>query len=263
METAIILQRWLPFGVRFFLRHPTKWDLLRRHWEEHLRMFENLTSLSRRSFEEVVAVFTEVDRDKMYRLVKEQTTQAGVDDLSVSPFSIVLYCFVRLVRPHVVVETGVEHGVSSWLMLLGMNRNGHGQLHSIDLPNQNTVVDPAGRRQLNRIPAGREPGWIIPEDLRGKWKLYLGDAKHLLPEVLATLGAIDVFLHDSLHSHEHMTFEYRTAWPYIQKGGFLLSDDVGWNTAFADFSKEIGCEPVCFREQVGQDFKGRLGAIRK
>jgi len=53
-----------------------------------------------------------------------------------------------------------------------------------------------------------------------------------------------------------MTIEYRTAWPYIQKGGFLLSDDVGWNTAFADFAKEIGCEPCGSRSKSGKILKG-------
>lgn len=73
----------------------------------------------------------------------------------------------------------------------------------------------------------------------------------LLPQVLATLKSVDMFIHDSLHSYEHMMFEFRAAWPYVRKGGILFSDDVDYNNAFADFTAEIGTQPTMFNYRVG------------
>jgi predicted O-methyltransferase YrrM len=33
-----------------------------------------------------------------------------------------------------------------------------------------------------------------------------------------------------------MTFEYQLAWNYLKTGGLLVSDDIGWNSAFKDFA---------------------------
>jgi len=73
---------------------------------------------------------------------------------------------------------------------------------------------------------------MVPTDLRNRWHLYLGDAKEMLPRLLQTLGTIDIFIHDSLHSYEHMLFEFRTAWPHLRGGGVILSDDIDANCSF-------------------------------
>ncbi len=109
-------------------------------------------------------------------------------------------------------------------------------LHSIDLPNQDVALEQGGSRQRDVMATGRETGWLVPVSLRSRWKLHLGNAQALLPELLPKLGPIDVFIHDSLHTYEHMMFEFRTAWPHLRAGGILLSDDTDWNTAFPEFS---------------------------
>ena len=40
----------------------------------------------------------------------------------------------RLLEPQVVLETGVAYGVSSAFILRALEENGHGILHSVDLP---------------------------------------------------------------------------------------------------------------------------------
>jgi hypothetical protein len=57
----------------------------------------------------------------------------------------------------------------------------------------------------------------------------------LLPAVVAGVPAVDIFLHDSLHTYRNMRFEYQTVWPHLREGGVLLSDDVAMNRAFGDF----------------------------
>ena len=46
---------------------------------------------------------------------------------------------------------------------------------------------------------------------------------------------VDMFLHDSSHSHRHMLWEFRQFWPRLRDGGLLVSHDVQMNAAFPEF----------------------------
>jgi hypothetical protein len=173
---------------------------------------------------------------------------------------MVSYAVVRLMRPDVVVETGVHEGWSAWFTLLALERNGRGMLHSIDLPNQDVELFADGPRQTELIPPGKQPGRVVPQHLRGRWQLHLGDAKHLLSPLLSTLGKIDIFVHDSLHTYEHMMFEFETAWAHLRGGGLLVSDDIDLHSALPDFAASIQCPQVRFHFFPSAN---NVGAIRK
>ena len=89
-------------------------------------------------------------------------------------------------------------------------------------------------------------GDFVPEYLKDRWTLILGNAKEELPTLLKKINKISVFFHDSLHTYEHMMFEYETAWPHITKSGLLLSHDVVWNKAFLKFSKKVNSKPLIY-----------------
>jgi Methyltransferase domain len=162
----------------------------------------------------------------------------------------VLYGLVRTLRPELVVETGVANGVSSAFILAALRANGTGRLVSIDLPFTVDEGAPSAliagstitTDQWSPIPPGRSPGWLVPEELRDRWDLRLGDSRVLLPHVLAESGEIGVFLHDSLHTVEHMLFEFDAAWPRITGGGLLVVDDAGADggRALHVFSRSVG-----------------------
>lgn len=122
-----------------------------------------------------------------------------------------LYLLVRALQPRVVVETGVCYGASSAYILEALERNGAGELYSIDLGNQKD-----------------EPpnDFFIPHNLRHRWHLIIGDCRSELPPLLRRLGEIDMFHHDSLHTYEHMMWEYESAYPHLLPGGVLSSHDV-------------------------------------
>jgi len=77
-----------------------------------------------------------------------------------------------------------------------------------------------------------------------------------LPPLLDDLGRIDVFFHDSLHTREHMLFEFERAWAHLKPGGVLVSDDVALRGHDALPS---------FAHSVGRPFRtfGNLGFVRK
>lgn len=139
-----------------------------------------------------------------------------------------LYCCVRVFQPATMIETGVAHGSSSWIILNAMHKNGHGKLISIDLPNNDTNA------AYNFGHSAPPTGWRVPDILKSKWSLRLGDARVLLPESLKELGQLDFFFHDSDHSYSHMKFEFETILPWLSAEGVLLSDDVHKNNAFRE-----------------------------
>lgn len=54
--------------------------------------------------------------------------------------------------------------------------------------------------------------------------------------LLQHLGQIDLFLHDSLHTQEHMRFEFEEAWAALRPGGLLIADDIQGNRAFLELA---------------------------
>jgi hypothetical protein len=149
------------------------------------------------------------------------------------------YAVVRAVAPDSIVETGIANGVSSSYLLLALQKNRRGTLHSIGL------ADPA------YLPPGKDPGWLVPPWLRAPWQIHLGDVRVILPSLLGQLGSIGVFIHDSLHTYEHMMWEFATAYPHLQSGGLLLSDDALWNNAFHDFARKVGAPEARILRGVG------------
>jgi hypothetical protein len=156
-----------------------------------------------------------------------------------------LYAICRWYRPQVVVETGVCYGISTLFILSALDDNQTGKLFSVDAPNR--TYSKTGGTHSDLLPKGCEPGFIIPQSLRSRWSLILGTSRKKLPQLLNQLGYLDLFHHDSEHSYGTMTYEYKTAWPYLRQGGLLLSDDVLWNKAFLDFCHTVNCRYTIFR----------------
>ena len=137
------------------------------------------------------------------------------------------YLICRLLRPTLVVETGVAYGVTSTFILGALAENHHGSLHSIDLPPLGSDFD-------------RSVGTLIPDRLRGRWQLHIGSSRRELPKLVAG-NVVDVFLHDSVHTYRTMSWEFATVWPKLRPGGMLLSDDVQNNKAFEEMRRrEVG-----------------------
>jgi len=168
--------------------------------------------------------------------------------------SLTLYVCIRLMKPRLVVETGVAAGKSSTMILLALNHNKFGKLVSIDLPNQkgNVLADGA-RTSTGDFPVG----FLVPNYLRDRWELVIGDSKEILPSIVNNHGEIDIFFHDSLHTYGHVFFELSTVYPALKanttKRCLLLCDDIDIEAgkAFNDFLVKEGLVGSDFRELGG------------
>jgi Methyltransferase domain len=168
-----------------------------------------------------------------------------------------IWRLVRGMRPTHVVETGVGHGMTSRFILEAMARNGAGRLWSIDRP----PLDPVMQAQVG-IAVG------TPHPFR--WKLIAGTSRRRLPGLLTSLGGIDLFIHDSLHTEENVCFELERAWDAVKPGGAMVVDDVDSNWGFDTFVKgHAGLQTmICEAEPIRPDprrfnGKGLFGIILK
>ena len=220
--------------------------------EPDLTWIQRLTGAKRA---EIDAVLAETDGLAAIEIgIRERHRQGGRDFYAQfrAPFDI--YAMVRLVRPIHVVETGVSSGVSSAHFLLALRANGRGTLHSIDLPVSQRGARLAESESSVALPPGRSSGWAMPDDLRPGWDLHLGPSQVLLPVVVQGIDRVDVFLHDSHHTPEHLTFELESIRPKLTPGAIVLADNVEWTgDAFDRFAASLGVPVV---KRGGSDLVG-------
>ena len=114
---------------------------------------------------------------------------------------------VRETGAKVIVETGVQSGVSSDRILRVLEETG-GMLYSCDPHPLYQTFDTYGKH----------PNWRTE-------KRFSLDA---LPIFFMEAGEFDIFIHDSDHEVETQTFEYEAAWGLVKPGGWILSDDWTW-----------------------------------
>jgi hypothetical protein len=134
-----------------------------------------------------------------------------------------VWCLTRHLRSERVVETGVARGITSRFVLDALARNGSGHLWSVDLP-------PPGEPRLHA-----QIGAAVPDGLRDRWTYVRGSSRRRLPGLLAELGRIDLFVHDSRHSQRNVLFELNHAWGALGPGGVAVVDDVDLNCGFHAF----------------------------
>jgi predicted O-methyltransferase YrrM len=146
-----------------------------------------------------------------------------------------LYLLVRAARPQVVIDTGVLYGGSSAHILAALAQNGTGRLYSID---------------IGRDPREPPHDFFIRDDLRPHWELIIGDSRHELPSLLRRLPAVDMFHHDSLHTFEHMTWEFETVFPHLSPSGVLSSDDVINPSSLIGIFQQNAFPAFCQQRQV-------------
>ena len=135
------------------------------------------------------------------------------------PVHTMLYLICRKLRPRRTVETGVEKGGTSHMILQALDRNGSGRLWSIDIGSTFMY----GGHIVSNI------GPLVEERTKSRWNLIKGDAQKVLGDVLAETGEVDVFCAGQGHTYEVQKHEGGHAWPCLRSGGVFVLDRADWN----------------------------------
>jgi hypothetical protein len=157
-------------------------------------------------------------------LASGRHTYGWYSDAEISLCSAV-WCAALHTRPEVVIETGVAHGVTSRVILEALRRDGRGQLWSIDLPHP---LDEHLHAQT---------GAAVTDECRDRWSYLEGSSRDRLPPLVAEVGHVDMFVHDSLHTARNTLFEMEQAAAGMRPGGVMLVDDIKSHTGFATFAR--------------------------
>lgn len=165
------------------------------------------------------------------------------------------HALVRLLRPSVVVETGVAHGYSSATILNALAESGGGHLYSVDLP----AFRPGVR--------GHTGGAVAAAGLAERpWTLLLGSDRTVLSSVLRRLGPVPLCFYDSDKGYHAMSRSLDLLWRSLARGGLIVVDDVEVHDAFLDFVDRIGGRTAIVPKPVRPPLyqrPGLVGLVRK
>jgi len=179
---------------------------------------------------------------------------------------ILLYALVRHLRPAACLETGVYYGGNSAFILAALDRNGAGQLVSIDLPDSAIRRDSDSSRSRHPLVGDSElyeaalgPGFIIPDYLKGHWQFVEGDS---LAEIPKRQETFDLYLHDSDHSMDFLRAELAAALPHLSSRAVIIADDIDWSNGFFCFCVEHRLSPLLFTDNGKDNLRVRTGLVK-
>lgn len=140
------------------------------------------------------------------------------------------YAIVRAVKPHVVVETGVDKGLGACVLTAALERNAseghHGYYYGTD-------INPTA-------------GYLLSREYSRYGKILYGDSI----ESLASLDiTIDVFINDSDHSADYEAQEYVTVEEKLAKAAIVIGDNAHCTEELLRFAEQTGRDFLFFKEQ--------------
>jgi predicted O-methyltransferase YrrM len=205
---------------------------LEEYEQRELLLIDALQIACGASCEQVSDLLNDSKRACPARESKDSVIPATFD--ASEELSQLCYTIVRLTKPSTVVETGVGRGVTSCYILQALSENDKGHLYSVELP-----MLERGARQAT--------GSSVRVPLRSRWTLIFGPGDREMKRLLSKVKNIDMFVHDSNHTYANQLSEYQSALAWLNKGGILVSDDVG-NDALLEASERFGCEWMVTRQ---------------
>jgi predicted O-methyltransferase YrrM len=140
------------------------------------------------------------------------------------------YAIARVIKPKVIIETGVERGHGSVLLCSALMRNARegfpGRYYGTD-------IDP-------------NAGWLLGGEYARVGEILYGDS---IKSLEAFADKVDLFINDSDHSADYEAAEYRVIRNKLADGAIILSDNAHVTDKLALFGRETGRCFVFFKEE--------------
>lgn len=140
------------------------------------------------------------------------------------------YAFVRILKPQVIVETGIDKGLGAVILCAGLLRNkaeGHGGEY------YGTDINP-------------EAGSLLTDQYKTVGQILYGDS---IKSLQSFHKKIDLFINDSDHSASYEYNEYLTIKPMLSDNAIILGDNSHVTDKLSQFSVENERNFVFFKEE--------------
>ena len=223
------------------LRLINKWQFLKTedvnfYYELEKQNESDLASLlsliTKLSFDQVLSKFDELKNNVELRtyIANHWSDNNNMRDSTVG-FGRRLgwYALVRILKPKIVVETGVSDGIGSLVIATALIENAKegsfGRYYGTDLD--------------------MSAGWLFREPYSRFGEILYGDSIESLAKFQER---IDLFINDSDHSAEYEYKEYESIKNKLSPNSFLLGDNSHVTDSLRNFSNKNGRNFVFFRE---------------
>lgn len=214
---------------------------------EHTNLTYDLTEQSRGNIAATIAVVAGVSVERVFSLFEELENDAALqrhirDVTLASPHRIVSdlparygrrlgwYALVRLLKPKIVMETGVDKGMGSCLLAAALMRNSTegypGYYYGTD-------INPYA-------------GFLLTGDYAKFGEILYGDS---IESIGAFEQKIDLFINDSDHSSEYEYKEYVEVQEKLAPGAIILGDNCDLTDKLRQFARETGRQFIIVSEQ--------------
>jgi len=167
--------------------------------------------------------------------LREHLSQTWIDDPLMRDAQLAYgrrigwYALARVLKPKLIIETGVHHGVGACVLTSALMRN-----RADGSPGRylGTDIDPGA-------------GALLSGRYAQEGRIAYGDSITTLRTIETP---IDFFINDSDHSAAYEAREYETVLPLLAKNSIVLGDNSHTNTKLNDFSRQQDRPYLFFRE---------------
>jgi len=139
------------------------------------------------------------------------------------------YAFVRVLKPKVIVETGVDKGLGSCVLAAALKKNSE---EGFEGRYYGTDINP-------------QAGYLLSGEYANFGSILYGDSIESLEELDAP---IDLFINDSDHSADYEAAEYQTVENKLSEKAIVLGDNSHCTDKLLEFSLKTKRHFVFFQE---------------
>ncbi len=194
-----------------------------------------IADITNKSYDLVMSYIRELKEDDELRRHIHQLTRASgsafiADREARYGRRIGWYALARILKPGVIIETGVDKGLGACLLAVALRRNareGHPGRYL------GTDIDPGA-------------GYLMSGDYANYGSILYGDS---ITSLKNFTGTIDLFINDSDHSPDYEAEEYRVIADKLSRQAVILGDNAHCTDKLLEFSLKRGRHFVFFQEK--------------
>ncbi len=183
----------------------------------------SVASIFNRPVGEIESYFSEIEGDQELDAHVKRVTASGAQRMRADREvrfgrRIAWYAIVRMLKPAVVIETGVDKGLGSVVLASAILRNrseGHSGIY------YGTDINPAA-------------GYLFSGKYAEAGRILYGDS---IVSLNAFSDPIDIFINDSDHSADYEAREYQAVASKLAESGLIIGDNAHYTDKLAVFSR--------------------------
>jgi len=193
-----------------------------------------IASVTGKTYREVDGFFKEILEDPLFYKHVQDLYQHG-DDAFKSDNEVRLarrvgwYAVIRIAKPKLVIETGVDKGLGSCVIAAALLRN---RAEGFEGTYYGTDINPGA-------------GFLFKAPYDQAGKILYGDSIESLKKINKP---IDVFINDSDHSATYEAEEYETIKNQLSANSYVIADNAHCNTKLHEFALKTNRKFLYFQE---------------